>query len=191
VPEEAHLDRIEKASLHSSEVSGRVMAFAREEVQAVGPEDLGKLVLQGRDLMMLLLPGRITLRLDPGEGAFPILANPGRIQQVLVNLVGNARDAIAGAGIIELGLSRSQFQDGRPCVELEVADSGSGMEPKVLEQLFQPLFTTKAPGKGTGLGLASVKAIVEGMGGLIRVASRPGAGTTFTLQFPLQPSGSA
>jgi signal transduction histidine kinase len=65
------------------------------------------------------------------------------------------------------------------------------MEPKVLEQLFQPLFTTKAPGKGTGLGLASVKAIVEGMGGLIRVASRPGAGTTFTLQFPLQPSGSA
>ena len=186
LPNDDDLNRIEKAARYSSELSGRVMAFAREEPQHEQWEDLGKLVLEGRELLQLLLPRRIALEVDPGKVALPILAAPGRIQQVLVNLVGNARDAISGAGTIRVSLARGWLQEDRPCVTLEVADSGSGMGPEVLDRLFQPLFTTKPSGKGTGLGLASVKIIVEGMGGRIQVQSTPGAGTTFSLHFPLQ-----
>ena len=185
LPNDDDLNRIEKAARYSSELSGRVMSFVREEVQDEQVEDLGKLVFEGRELLLLLLPRRIALEVDPGKDAFPILAAPGRIRQVLVNLVGNARDAITGAGTIRVSLSRSRIQDDRPSVTLEVADSGSGMGPEVLDRLFQPLFTTKPSGKGTGLGLASVKIIVEGMGGTIQVNSTYGAGTTFCLQFPL------
>ena len=183
---EVDLDRIEKAARYCSELSGRIMAYAREEGQGETDEDLGKLVLAGRDLLLILLPRRIVLEVDAGPGPFPIRATPGRIQQVLVNLVGNARDAITGSGKIRVSLAHGRLREGRPSVDLEVADSGSGMEPQVLERLFQPLFTTKPHGKGTGLGLASVKAIIEGMDGAIRVRSAPGAGTTFLLQIPLR-----
>lgn len=184
LPDDNDLNRIEKAALLSSELTGRVMSYARQEAEKERPEDLGELIIEGQDLLRLLLPKRIALEIEHGEGRFPILAVQGRIQQVMVNLVGNASDSITGSGTIRICLSKGRFHDERPCVVLEVADSGSGMEPKVMDRLFQPLFTTKPPGKGTGLGLASVKAIVEGMGGAIKVQSTPGSGTTFCLQFP-------
>jgi len=186
LPAEADLGRIELAAQHSRELSGRVMAYARQEAQAETLVDLARVVQEETALLALLLPRRIQLLVDPGEGAFPVLAARGQLQQALVNLVGNARDAITGSGTIRIGLARGPLQDGRPGVGLEVADSGTGMEPEILARLFQPMFTTKPEGRGTGLGLASVKAITERMGGRIEVASAPGAGTAFTLSFPLQ-----
>src|SRR5690606_22369071 len=114
--------------------------------------------------------------------------------QLLVNLCVNARDAISGAGQIRIGLSRAESLDSccRACgervpgnwVALRVADSGSGMSPELQAQVFQPFFTTKEDGKGTGLGLPIINNVIHGCGGHILIDSAPGKGTTFTLLFP-------
>jgi len=127
-------------------------------------------------------------------GLGSVRGDPGQIEQVLVNLVVNARDAMPSGGRIHIeldeveldggaGESRAAGATGR-YVRLSVADTGSGMTPDVVAQIFEPFFTTKDEGKGTGLGLATVYAIVQQGGGTIEVESQPGAGTTFRICLP-------
>jgi signal transduction histidine kinase len=127
----------------------------------------------------------LELRLMPRP--LPVHIDPARLEQVLVNLASNARDAMSGRGklTIETDLVEDPARDGRRCACLAVADTGMGMSLAVLERAFEPFFTTKERGKGTGLGLAICQGIVTQAGGTIRAESVPGHGTLFEIQLPL------
>jgi len=112
-----------------------------------------------------------------------VLANAGQLEQVALNLVLNARDAITGPGQITLTLDTSLHAGARWAV-LSVRDTGAGMSPEISSRIFEPFFTTKRPGQGTGLGLAVVAGVVQSHGGTIEVASRPGEGSLFTVSLP-------
>jgi signal transduction histidine kinase len=114
----------------------------------------------------------------------PVIGSRAQIEQIFVNLVANARDAMHGQGAIVIRLSRAASA-GNQLAQVEVEDSGEGMTPEVQAKLFTPFFTTKGPGHGTGLGLASVRQLMHGMHGSLSVASQPGLGTTFVLRLPL------
>jgi len=123
---------------------------------------------------------RIEARHEPGLPA--VRCQPNRIQQVLVNLLSNALDAVAAGGLVEVSTRREGSR-----VVVSVRDDGCGIEPEVLERIFEPFFTTKPAGQGTGLGLHVARDIVRGHGGDLRVLSRPGVGTRFELWLPIDP----
>jgi len=134
------------------------------------------------------------LELELGPECWPVKADPNQIGQILMNLVVNARDAMPGGGRIQIRLRDVEhaepFLEGNLTVpggrytQIEVTDSGCGMDPETVSRIFEPFFTTKEQGKGTGLGLATTYGIVKQSGGFIRVLSRPGEGTSFFLDFP-------
>jgi signal transduction histidine kinase len=183
-PSVSDLDRILVAADQSTTLTGRLMAFARQEEESLSPLDLAAETSKLENILRMLLTRQISLSLDLGSGPALIHGSRNHIEQVLVNLIGNARDAMPQGGTITLRI-RVEAEAVPPVVRLEVGDTGSGMGPEVLAHLFQPFFTTKAPGKGTGLGLASVKHLIEDVNGSIHVHSVPDQGTLFTLRFPL------
>jgi signal transduction histidine kinase len=182
---ETELARIELAYCQSYALSQRMMAFAGKQAEVEEVLDLGLLLKEAEALLRMLLPRPIRLELHLAIGRFPVRGSRGKVQQTLVNLVANARDAIPGTGLVQITLGPTELEDGRQGVFITVTDSGHGMPPEVLARLFQPLFTTKDPGKGTGLGLASVKIVLEQMGGTVAVRSDEDTGTTFSLFLPL------
>lgn len=157
----------------------RMMNMAHPEDRKLELFDLAGLLRDHHRLLSRLAGRGIILSLDIAPGEYWMEADPLAIEQVLVNLVTNARDAMEGQGTVSLRLS------GQNPACLEVQDTGSGMDPNVLSRLFQPFFTTKGEGRGTGLGLASVKATVDQLGGRVEVDSQVGVGTTFTLFLPV------
>jgi signal transduction histidine kinase len=183
-PSVSDLDRILVAADQSTTLTGRLMAFARQEEEALSPLDLVAETSKLENILRMLLTRQISLSLDLGSGPAFIHGSRNHIEQILVNLIGNARDAMPEGGSITLRI-RVEAEAVPPVVCLEVGDTGSGMGSDVLAHLFQPFFTTKAPGKGTGLGLASVKHLVEDVDGTIHVHSVLNEGTLFTLRFPL------
>jgi signal transduction histidine kinase len=130
-----------------------------------------------------LLPENIWLSTE-GSSTRRILVDPADLQQALLNLLLNARDAMPHGGAIALQHEDITLADGRPGVALRVRDAGTGIPPEVLPRIFDPFFTTKPPGRGTGLGLPMVKAFVEEAGGSIHLDSSTGTGTTVSLLFP-------
>jgi len=174
------LVRIDKAARHGAEMGRRLMAFARQGAESDQVLDLRRVLQEDRELLRMVLPSRIRLDVDPGPLPLPVRGGRGQVQQILVNLVANAKDAIEGTGNVRIcAMAVGAW------AELQVSDSGCGMSPEIQARIFEPLFTTKEPGRGTGLGLASVKAILDRMGGEVEVHSAPGAGTTFALRFRL------
>jgi two-component system cell cycle sensor histidine kinase/response regulator CckA len=172
----------------------QLLAFGRRQVLEPVPLRLNELIRGLRDLLRRTIPENITLelRLDPSLGE--IRADRTQIEQVLMNLVFNGRDAIAGAGTLTVETAPAELaaplpgtpdavRPGRYCV-VRVRDTGSGMTEEVRQRIFEPFFTTKAPGRGTGLGLATVYGIVKQSGGFVRVESAPGAGSTFAIYLP-------
>jgi len=181
-PELKDVDRILVASDQAASLSRRLMAFGREEPRSVF--DLGEEIHGMEDLLRMLLPRRIQLRIALSPGRYPVSGTRSHLEQILVNLISNARDAIEAEGSISVELLGSTGPVGREAL-VRVVDTGSGMDEEVRARLFEPFFSTKAPGRGTGLGLASVKALLEQESGSIDVDSQPGLGTSFTLRFPL------
>jgi PAS domain S-box-containing protein len=157
----------------------RLLAFGRRRRAASEHLDLNGLLAGMDNMLGRLIGASISLRLEPTPHPVWVHADPGLVEQVVVNLVLNAVDAITGPGRIVVAVR----DDGSDRVALVVSDTGCGMTDEVRRQIFEPFFTTK-PGKGTGLGLSTVSGIVQQNGGSIRVDSRPGAGTTFTLLLP-------
>jgi signal transduction histidine kinase/CheY-like chemotaxis protein len=168
------------AAGRGAQLTRQLLAFSRRQVLTPRELDLNELVSAADRLLRRLIDASIELRLTLHEAPLWILADPGQIEQVIVNLVVNARDAMSEGGLIEL---RTGLQGGG--VMLSVRDTGTGMTPEVLAHIFEPFFTTKELGKGTGLGLATVYGIVEQSGGTIDVQSAAGVGTCFTIALPM------
>src|SRR5436190_680588 len=133
-----------------------------------------------------VLSERIALRIAVGPDVVPVLADRPQLEQVLVNLAVNARDAMPDGGTLAISVSGTKGG-----VRLTVADDGHGMEPDVAERAFEPFFTTKEAGHGTGLGLATVYGIVTEAGGTVEIDSKAGSGTTITIFLPAAEEGAA
>jgi PAS domain S-box-containing protein len=178
------LDNIIKAALHSREVIKKLMIFGRQVPLQKTQVDLNQII---RDTLyfieMSAARGQVEVRLDLAEDVPTIMADPQHLRQVMVNLMVNAIHAMPDGGILTI-----QTQSFNQDVYLTVADTGVGMAPEVLRQIFTPFFTTKDVDQGTGLGLAVVHGIVTAHGGVIDVHSRPGQGTSFEIAFASSPS---
>jgi signal transduction histidine kinase len=122
----------------------------------------------------------LEVRTDFDEAAPTIAGNPGKLQQVFLNLFINARDAMTPGGVLEV---RTAHEDSSG-VQIDVSDSGHGIDPEHIHRIYDPFFTTKGAKKGTGLGLSVTYGIIQEHGGAIKVFSRPGGGTRFHLEFP-------
>jgi len=188
------LMEIADAAARAGSLTRQLLTFSRRQIAAAKRVALNDLVREFEKMLARLLGEEVelVLSLDPEDGA--IMADPGQIEQVILNLAVNARDAMPNGGKLLIETS-SMFADEEfsqahfsvspgPYVALTVSDTGSGMQPEVKAHIFEPFFTTKAPGKGTGLGLSTVWGIVKQSGGAIWVESEPGKGTSFKLLFP-------
>jgi signal transduction histidine kinase len=184
-PEDLH--RIAGAADRAARLTGRLMGFARREEEDLAPLDLGAAVKGMEATLRLILPRSVELRIDTAEGSGLLVQSSRlRVEQMVVNLVANARDAMPDGGTLTVrtGVGDSE----RPLALLEVADTGIGMPPDILARIFDPFFTTKPAGQGTGLGLSSLKAMVEEGDGRMEVVSEPGQGARFRIYLPLMPS---
>ena len=193
-PLRAHIHQIAKAGQRSADLTRQLLAFARQ--QAIAPKvlDLNGTVASMLEMLRRLIGEDIDLLWKPADNPWPVEMDPSQIDQVLANLVVNARDAIAGVGKITIETGKVEF-DQAYCethvgfvqgqfAMLAVSDDGCGMDKETLARAFEPFFTTKPQGQGTGLGLATVYGIVKQNDGFINVYSESGKGTTFRIYLP-------
>jgi len=188
------LQQIMQAAQHSAEITRQLLAFARKQTIAPQVLDMNRAVEGMLKMLQRLIGEDIELEWQPGKDVWPVLIDPGQIDQVLANLCVNARDAIADVGKVTIETGNASFDEAESTtqygfqageyVSLSISDTGSGMDTEIQEHIFEPFFTTKVSGSGTGLGLATVYGIVRQNNGFIDVSSIPGQGTTFTLHFP-------
>jgi PAS domain S-box-containing protein len=177
------LEEIARVSRRAADLTRQLLAFSRRQVLLPEVMDLNAAVRAAQKLLRRLIGEDVELRVEAEPGAAWVRADPGQLEQVLVNLAVNARDAMPGGGVLTLS-ARHDAAAVPPAVELRVRDTGTGITPDVLEHVFEPFFTTKPVGKGTGLGLSTVYGIVQQSGGDLRVESAVGRGSTFTVRFP-------
>jgi len=185
-PARIHLERIRQAGLRARTLVQQLLTFSRPSTEGLRAQPLQPLVQEALALLRVTLPATVTLDVKLPVEPLYVATEPTQIQQVLLNLCNNAWQAMPGRrGSIEISLDAPATADGRAWARLGVHDNGSGMEPAVRERIFEPFFSTKGSGQGTGLGLAMVHGIVTGHGGRIDVSSKPGLGTLFEIWLPL------
>ena len=188
-PRRADTDEIIKGTRRGSELTRQLLAFSRKQVLQPVTVDLNLVVEETAAMLRPLLGATLHLVTLPAPSPAPVFADRTQLEQVLVNLALNARDAMPDGGTltIEVGVRAASHgaMSSPATVVLEVTDTGSGMTPEVAARIFEPFFTTKPLGQGTGLGLATVHGIVQQSGGTVRVRTAPGTGTTFTVTLPL------
>jgi PAS domain S-box-containing protein len=189
------LEEIRRAGNRATAITQQLLAFGRRQLLQPEVVDVNVLVGELETMLRRLVPAhvQIDVRLDR-RGGCCVKADPTQIEQILMNLVVNARDAMPKGGTVTVETSSttidgSTAHPGSPIeagdyVQLTVRDTGAGMDPETKERVFEPFFTTKGPGKGTGLGLATVYGIIKQSGGHVWLDSEPGHGTTFTIFLP-------
>jgi len=193
-PGHEDLIRIMSATERAAELVKQLLAFSRKAESRLQPVDLNQLVGQAGRMLSRVIPKMIDFELHLGQGLETILADTNQIQQVLMNLGINARDAMPEGGRIiietenvilsqEYARQRVEVTPGR-YVLLTLSDTGRGMDRETLEHIFEPFYTTKETGQGTGLGLAMVYGIIKNHGGHIACYSEPGQGTVFKIYLP-------
>ncbi len=185
-PAQGSLARIEAACEQANGLVRSLLTLGRKSSFEQRPVDIGALIDETAALMETVIPPSIVVAIirDPGRGPW-VLGDKALLQQAVMNLVLNARDAMSEGGRLGLVVrdcSSNGSAGERIC--LEVSDTGEGMAPEVLSRIFEPFFTTRERGRGTGLGLAMVRSIVDGHGGEVRCDSIPGSGTVFTISLP-------
>lgn len=184
---------IERQAKRATDLIQQILDFSRQSVMERKPLDLVPFMKNFVNLLERTMPESIEIELNYGNDLFIILADPSRIQQVMMNLCVNARDAMPGGGRLAISLAQISTGANNPpplpempsgnWIQIQVEDSGSGIPQRALSKIFEPFFTTKEVGKGTGLGLAQVYGIMEQHEGYIDVSSHEGQGTTFFLYF--------
>jgi len=193
-PERADLDAILGAAERGSELTRQLLAFSRRQALAMRTVDLGALVTDTSRMIRRLLPEDVQVALATEAGELLVRADPGAIEQILMNLATNARDAMPAGGELEIRAGRETITEadvrsrgwGRPgaYAVLSVRDTGAGMDLETRRHAFEPFFTTKPVGQGTGLGLASVYGLVTEHDGFVDLQSASGEGTTLRIFFP-------
>jgi two-component system, cell cycle sensor histidine kinase and response regulator CckA len=190
-PAQGALSEIQKAGRRAAELTQQLLAFSREQVTVPKVLNLNHVIRDLENLLRRLIGEDIVLVtvLNPELG--PVMADPGQVLQVLMNLAANSRDAMPQGGHLKIETANVYLDDRYtsehpeavpgPYVRLTVSDSGAGMDAETRAHIFEPFFTTKRIGQGTGLGLATVYGAVKQAGGFIRVCSEPGKGATFQI----------
>ena len=177
----------------AARLTNQIIDFSRSAVMDLYPVDLIHFMEDFRKLLSRTLPETIKVSLDHGSEGYVVNMDPSRMQQALFNLALNARDAMKDGGFLKFQLDRKVYDKGEVPLEgmepgnwvcISVHDTGVGMEENVLQHLFEPFFSTKVPGEGTGLGLAQVDGIIKQHNGHIRVESKPGTGSAFYIYLP-------
>jgi PAS domain S-box-containing protein len=200
-PRREFVDEICEAGERAERLTRQLLAFSRRQVRQPSALDLNAVVANALRLVGRLIGAGVTVRFNPAAVLGAVWADPGQLEQVVVNLALNARDAMPGGGTltietadVRLGADYAGFHDSvipGEYVMLAVQDEGVGMDEATCARIFEPFFTTKELGKGTGLGLAMVYGIVKQSRGNIWVYSEPGVGTVFRLYFPRLATGIA
>jgi signal transduction histidine kinase len=193
-PLQANLVAVRKAAQRSAELTRQLLAFARSQPVEPRALELNVTVPALLSILKPLIGDEVQVVWQPGAPLWPIMMDPTQMDQILTNLVINARHAMVGAGTLTIDTSNRAI-DADFCathagvvpgeyVRLTVTDTGSGMDAATVRRIFEPFFTTKEVGKGTGLGLAMVYGAVKQNGGFIVVSSEPGKGATFEIHVP-------
>ncbi|HJV22485.1 MAG TPA: ATP-binding protein [Holophagaceae bacterium] len=182
-PSAHHVGRVKEAAMRAGALTAQLMSYGRARKGQVERFEAGERLQRLGGLLRAAMPPKVRLDFELAAGPIWLEADPTHLDQMVANLVLNARDALPHGGHIQVGcatLPQGAFR-------LTVRDDGMGMPPEVVARLGEPFFTTKGEGRGTGLGLASVRSILERMGGGLQVESEPGKGTTFHLEIPVKP----
>jgi len=195
-----YLHKIEAASERAADLTGTMLSFSRLESGEKVPVKLNQVVKEVGVLLQRTLPPSISLELELASDLPLVLGNPNQLEQVVLNLAVNARDAMPAGGRLSLS-TRQRFLDLEFCqtnpwarpgpyLEVEVSDSGLGMTAEVMDRIFEPFFTTKEPGAGTGLGLSVAYSVIKNHGGGIQAQSTPGQGSSFRFYLPVDQEAS-
>jgi PAS domain S-box-containing protein len=186
--------QIRLAGERAAHLTHQLLAFARREVVQPEVVDVNDVVMDVEQLLRRTIGEHVELRSALAEDLRPVLIDPGQLEQILINLAVNARDAMPGGGTLRIDTANldvdAEYADARPgltpgrYVRLRVSDNGEGMSAETVQRAFDPFYTTKPPGEGTGLGLATVYGIIQQAGGRSQIYSEPGVGTTITVALP-------
>ena len=192
------LASIRDAGRRAAALTRQLLAFSRKQRIEVRPLQLDEIVRAFAPMLSRLIGEDVKVRLDLAVGLPSVLADPAQVEQILMNLAVNGRDAMPGGGTLTIALAPERVATavaGGPAagayVRLSVADTGAGMSGETAARAFEPFFTTKPRGKGTGLGLATVYGIVKQHGGFVAVETAPGKGARFEVLLPVAPAGAA
>jgi len=182
-------DEIRDCARQASILTRQLLTFSRRQKLEAVPVDLNAAVRDCAAMLRSAAGSAVRLDLNLEDGLGSVRAAPGQIEQALMNLVINARDAMPSGGVVAVATRRGAMSvaggKDRPCAMLSVRDTGVGMDRETLSRVFEVFFTTKAQGKGTGLGLPTVQRIAENAGGRVEIDSSPGIGTTVRVLLPL------
>ena len=194
-PVHADLKEVYRGGERARDLVRQILAFSRQREEAVAPTQIAPILKEALKLLRATLPASIEIRQDIAPQVGNIMADPTQVHQIIMNICTNASHAMREeGGILEVSLTKMRvdhdFARQRPglrpgeFVRLSISDTGSGIAPEILNKIFDPYFTTKEKGQGTGLGLAVVHGIVKGCGGAITVSTEPGKGSDFHVYLP-------
>ena len=171
--------QIKKAAARAADLTRQLLAFGRKQVLSPGVVDVREIVNGAERMLRSVVGERIALITKLSPEPLPVIVDAAQLEQVLVNLILNARDAMPQGGVATIA-----GEIDSDCVRIAVSDTGTGMDEATLARVFEPFFTTKGPGRGTGLGLSTAYGFITQSGGTLSATSRPGEGTTFTILLP-------
>ena len=194
-PAREGLEEICRAGERAASLTRQLLAFSRKQVMQPKIVDINDTLKGVHKMVLRLLGENLALHTEPEPGLWPVYIDPGQLDQVIMNLAVNGRDAMPRGGTLSIKTSNTFLDEedfrrrgltevAGPYVLLEVGDTGTGMDERVLGRIFEPFFSTKERGKGTGLGLSTVYGIIKQNGGYIWVESSPGKGSTFSVYLP-------
>jgi two-component system cell cycle sensor histidine kinase/response regulator CckA len=190
-----YVDTIERSAIRAADLTSKLLAFTRGDKVNHKPLNINKLIRETLEIIRHTIDKSISIETKLDDSLPTVVGDAGQIQQVVMNLCVNARDAMSGGGRLSIATEMALVKKTDPLVpndakpgahvKVVVSDSGTGMDKDVLARIFDPFFTTKAAGQGSGLGLSIVYGIVKGHEGFVTVSSRPGQGSTFSAFFPV------